>query len=1019
MPKRNSVISPLLVLLAWTPLAFCQLTTATFYAIATDSSGALVPGATVTLTHNGTGTVTTKKTNSSGEAAFDFLRVGSYTLTIESQGFKKYQSTGLELRAGENVRRTFALELGNVSETVNVEATAPLVNTVDAHQQENFSRTQVTELPMARRNYSNLLALETGATSATTSGNSVRMNGLGKSGTNITVDGADATGNPEARMTSMYQGFNYIDTISIEAVDSVQTVKGIVPAEYGQTLGGYVNLITKSGTNQFHGSLFENFQSQDLNGRNQFLRTRTPLTFNQFGGSAGGPIRKDKIFIFGAYEGYRESAFVQVNGNVPTQLFRDQLLLAQPNYKLVLGNMPLPNQAVAPGANVGFFLGASASRAHENHAVIKGDVRLTDSSSLALTYTRMRPFKLQPSFYIGNDRTSSGYEDRGAVSYVTGRAAWTSETRFGYNLTSMDRVDAFWNALDPNHPERALGGARVPQIKGPGFSSADSEYFHLGGPIWTLEEKYALVKGVHSLKFGGKWSKRGGGRFDIANSVEQYSNNATLLANSPDSITVNFGNNPFTYRMFELGFFAQDDWRISSKLVVNMGIRYDYFSNFVAKPSTDAPAGFFNLDGLLDSKFHFGPFRDTSDPFNSDPGINLGPRLGFAYNPDATAKTVIRGGFGIMFSPLIPMNFTRAVAASKSIPFRSNYSKTEAANYGLIFPVYNQDVTPIINATGQVQVATLVKPTIQAPYSMNLYLGVQRALSSSWMLESAFVGNRGVKLTMLRNFNLVDRVTGVRPNPALGSGDYVDDSQNSVYYSWQTSLRKRYSNHLTADIHYTWGKGLSYTGGDLGAAATGDALTTVQDFFNWRAERSPSSGDITHSFAASAIYELPLFSSLNGFTRSVIGGWQVSSVFTAATGLGLLLSENSGISPSRPDYIGGDAVTGNYSGTLQYLDPKAFARVPISSVTGGTIRPGNVGNGEIRGPGRWNVDLSLAKNFHLFKERLVFQFRADSFNVFNHTNFTTVDTEITRNTFGRLLATAGARVIQLNARLSW
>jgi len=1018
MHRRSSVISLLLVLLTWTPVAFCQLTTATFYAIVTDSSGAAVPGATVTLTHNETATVTTKQTDSSGEAAFDFLRVGLYTLTIESPAFKKYQSTGLELLAGENVRRTFALQVGDVSETVSVEATATQVNTVDVHQQENFSRTQVTELPMARRNYSNLLALETGATSATSSGNSVRMNGLGKSGTNITVDGADATGNPEARMTSMYQGFNYIDTISIEAVDEVQTVKGVVPAEYGETLGGYVNLNTKSGTNQLHASLFENFQSQDLNGRNQFLTTRTPLTFNQYGGSAGGPIRKDKIFIFGAYEGYQESAFVQVNGNVPTQAFRNQLVLAQPNYNLVMGNMPLPNQPVAAGANVGFFLGSSASRAHENHAIVKGDVRLTDRSSFALTYTRMRPYKLQPSFYIGDDRTSSGYEDRGAASYVMAGAAWSSETRFGYNLTSMDRVDAFWNALDPNHPEKALGGARVPQIQGPGFTSAPSEYFHLGGPIWTLEEKYGFVKSGHSLKFGIKWSKRDGGRFDIANSLEQYSTVATLLANTPDSITVNFGNNPFSYRMFEIGVFAQDDWRISSKLVVNMGIRYDYFSNFVAKPTTSAPAGFFNLNGLLDSKFTFGPFRPTTDPFNSDP-INLGPRLGIAYNPDGKAKTVIRAGFGTLFSPLIPMNFTRAVAASQSIPFRSNFSKTEAAKNGFIFPVYNQDAVSVVNATGQVQVATLVKPTIQAPYSMNLYFGVQHALSSAWMLESAFVGNRGVKLTMIRTFNSVDRVTGLRPNPNLGSGDYVDDSQNSIYYSWQTSVRKRFTNHLSASVHYTWGKGLSYTGGDLGAVATGDSVNTVQNFWNWRAERGPSAGDITHSFAANAVYELPRFSSRNVLTRSVIGGWQLSSVFTAATGQALLLSQNSAISPSRPDYVGGDAISGTYGSTLQYLAPIAFARVPLNSVTGGTIRPGNVGNGAIRGPGRWNDDLSLGKNFHMFKERLAFQFRADAFNVFNHTNFTTVDTEITRNTFGRLLATAGARVIQLNARLSW
>jgi hypothetical protein len=211
---------------------------------------------------------------------------------------------------------------------------------------------------------------------------------------------------------------------------------------------------------------------------------------------------------------------------------------------------------------------------------------------------------------------------------------------------------------------------------------------------------------------------------------------------------------------------------------------------------------------------------------------------------------------------------------------------------------------------------------------------------------------------------------------------------------------------------------LSYTGGDLGATATGDSVTTVQDFFNWRAERGPSTGDITHSFAANAIYELPGFSHLGGIARSAVGGWQISTVLTAATGLPLLLSEVSGLTPTRPDYIGGNAISGNYRSTLQYLNPTAFSLVPISSVSGATVRPGNIGNGAVRGPGRWSADLSLGKSFRL-KEGLGFQLRADAFNMFNHTNFTTVDTQLGRATFGRLQATSGARIIQLNGRISW
>jgi Carboxypeptidase regulatory-like domain/TonB dependent receptor len=1000
-----------------------QVTTATFYGIVTDSSGAALHNATVTLTHEGAGTVTTKITDDAGEFVFNFLPVGLYTLKIEHQGFKTFEHTRIELRAAQNVRQSFALEVGEVTETVKITGESPLVNTVAPEQTHSFSSLEVKELPLARRNFNNILRIGTGITTAGEGG--VRLNGLGRSGTKVAVDGTEASGNPEAPGTSMYQGFNYIDLLSIEAIQEVQTIKGVIQAEYGQSLSGNVNLITRSGTNEYHGSLFENYQGSVLRARNQFLtsppRPKPPrLVFNQFGGSFGGPIRKDRLFIFGAYEGYREVAAQLVSGDVPTQRLREGMIAAVPDYKLAFDTLPLPNQVHDPTLATGRFIGLGLSRATDNHSVVKGDLHLWQNSNLALTYTRGRPFRMTPAVSPVNSRSWNGVQERVTVSFVTGGASWTSETRFGYNLNDIDRVDAFWEVVDPRQPETFFGGRRVPNINGLGFGTAESEIaeYGAGTGIWTLEEKFARTVGRHSLKFGGIYSSRGGGRSNIENPRFRYESEADMEANIPSGIQFTFGVNPYTSHSWELGFFAQDDWRVTPRLVLNFGLRYDYFSKFVAKPSTDAPAALFNLNGLLDAqRFIFGPFRDPLDPFESD-SRNFGPRFGFAFNPDGKGKSVIRGGLSVMFSPLAWGAFNNAVANSMTLPFRTNFSKQEAIDLGLRFPAYNEDVQPLVERAGRTQIADIFDPKIHAPYSMNIYLGVQRELTSSLMLESAFVGNRGVSFMLYRIYNQVDPLTDIRPNPNMGQGNYLDNSQNSIYYSWQTSLRKRYSTNLSFGAHYTWGKALSYSGGDIGADFIGDSTRSIQEFFNVKAARGPSTGDITHYFAADWVYDLPKF-GLNPVVGHILGGWQLSGVFRTHTGQPIQVTQPSSRSASRPDLIDfKNAINQNYRNDLQYLNKSVFAAVPEAGVSGATIRPGSYGNNALRGPGLWNLDFSIAKNFAITEQKR-FQLRADMFNVLNHTNYTGISTNIESGNFGAITGTAGARVIQLNARFSF
>ena len=999
--------------------AWAQVTTATFYGTLTDPSGAAIPSAAVSLVHQGTGAIISKTTDSAGEFQFDFLRVGVYTLRVEAQGFKRFESSGIELAAAQNVRRAFVLELGSVTETVNVQASAPLVNSVSAEQRESLSSIKVTELPVARRNVSNILSLGTGISTGGNGG--VRMNGLGRSGLKVTVDGADATSNVENPGMSMYQAFNYIDTMSIEAVQEVQTTKGVIAAEYGHQLAGNVNLISKSGTNQWHGSLFENFQAEDLNARLQNLPTKPPLNFNQFGGSIGGPIVRDRIFIFGASESYSERTFQNVQGDFPTQRLRDDAIAAVPAYKTFFDTLPLPNQPTAPNADAGRFSGVGRIKASDSHAVVKGDFQINSGNTLALTYTRGRPFRLTPRASEINHREWSGTQERGAVSYTMFGAAWSAETRFGYNYNSVVRVDNLWNvSLDTTVPEAFFGARRIPSITMPGFEDGGgAEFVEYFGPVWSIEQKYTRHVGEHSFKFGGIYTSRGAGRVNSENPRFLYDNRNDLIANIPSRTQFMFGNNRYKSRSFDTGFFAQDDWRITPRLVINLGARYDYFSHFVATPVDESqPAGFFNLDGLLDDQFHFGPFRDPSNPVESDGWANIGPRVGFSYDIGGRGATVIRGGLSIMFGPQPRDDYNSAVGRSTKIPVIVLYSKAESATNNIRFPYYNDGALAIVERSPQTQVGSIFDPNIQNPYTANLYLGIQRSLTSSLMFETAFVGNRGIKYRLRRQYNEVDRITGLRRNPDLGSGRYFDSSQNTVYTSWQSSLRQRYSRNLTGSVHYTWGKALAYSGGDTGADFSGDTTLNVQDFFDVRSNRGPSAGDITHRFIADYIYELPGFRTLNGLARQILGGWQISGVFSATTGDALTITQPTTLTGSRADYVGGDAILPDYQETLQYLNRAAFARGVIVPASGATLRPGNAGVGIVRGPGRWDLNLSLGKNFSI-SERVRLQFRADMFNFFNHTNLSGLTTNITSGTFGRLTGTAGARVIQLNARLKF
>jgi len=388
--------------------AGAQVTTATLYGVVQDSSGAILPGVNVVVTHQGTTLTRETVSDARGEFALPALPAGPYAIKIELAGFKTYDSRGLTLSAGQTVRQTYTLEVGTLAETVTVAETAPMVQTSSTAQVQSI--TEVTEIPVSRRNLQNLVMLAPGVSSndsAQGGGRAFRVNGVGDGGSSVTVDGSNAQAGMENRGMGNHGAQNQIEIMSVEAVAEVQVVRGVLNAEYGGSIGGQVNMITRSGTNQFHGSLTENFQHDAFSSRDPFLPSTTAkpeIRFNQFGGSLGGPLLRNRLLFFTTYEGYRENSGVTRQANVPTQATRDRVLAALPfpETKLVLDLLPLPNVPI--NAVSGQYVDAKRLIRRDNTFLTKVDLE-TGRGRLSVTASRLRPYARDPSALNGNDNT--------------------------------------------------------------------------------------------------------------------------------------------------------------------------------------------------------------------------------------------------------------------------------------------------------------------------------------------------------------------------------------------------------------------------------------------------------------------------------------------------------------------------------------------------------------------------------------------------------------------------------------
>ena len=927
-----------------------QLDTGSVLGTVFDSSRAVVASARVAIENQGTGVTVETMTDGQGNFLVPVLPVGTYRVTVSSEGFKTQLKEDIRLRVSDRLRLLFALDPGSVTETVTVSGQAPLVETASSTLGLVVETEQIDALPLNGRNVSDLLhlvpgnVLRTGATKQAFNGISLfRQQG----GLRFLLDGGDASRIDFDILDNTYgSSKGRISRSSTEAIQEFRVYTNSYSAEFGQTLGGVVNLITKSGSNQFHGSVFEYFRNEQLDSRNYFNHTgdKPPFRLNQYGGSLGGPIAKDKVFFFANYEGIQQRLGKVLNALVPTAEYRATV---DPAVKPAVDMLPLPNGAISAGEpRLGWYNRGVADRLEENSVSAKIDYQASDKDSINFRYN-LNANETGDFFGVarGQTKRAPGRLQLAKLTYnrVISPTVF-NEAGFAFNRVRIDPLSAETDEI-LNFPIVGLGGGSAGVgPSGFGLQVANNSFTWLNTLSW--------VQGNHQLKVGAQIvrnqdNKAGVFQMNISYlSLDDFARNAAWAVSTWGQPRAGMRN---TYNMF----FIQDDYQVNQKVTLNLGMRYQYDT---------APT---ESHGRM---ANYNPATGDLDPVGTSvmnaPATNFDPRIGFAISPFASNNTVIRFGYGIFHASLnaamaqnIPNNLFQQTASVNALEVPGLKGFPPPANFNFV--------------TGA-NLTALPRDLKQA-YTQSWNFNIQQGLGEHAMLQVAYLGNRALHLTTGQDLNRVEG--GVRPNPKFAAINSVRDDLTSTYNALQVSLRRRFSKGFRANVNYTWAHALDDDGIPWGSSP--------QDDRNPRAAYADSDSDVRHNLQFDYTYEL---ASVPKLPHWIGGGWQINGITAMRSGLPV----NPGcwcdplgigrIGSSRPDLVPGEPLyPADQDIPSRQFNPAAFSQPPAG-------RLGDAGRNILNGPAALNWDFSLFKNFNVGEGQTV-QVRAEMFNMFNTPQF--------------------------------
>jgi outer membrane receptor protein involved in Fe transport len=1065
------------------PLGAQVNATATFSGQVTDQSGAPISNATVKITSNETGSVVTRQTSTDGNYTVPLLKAGTYSIQVTAQGFAPSTRKNITLQIQQVGQEDFALQVGGLEQEVTVEGGAPLLNTETTELGNVINELSTEQLPLNGRNFSQLGYLVPGTNQGAPGG--IRTQGNGnetqRAGAEIIADGARGSFN-----LFMIDGLDDRDqsvgTVKVfpnlESIEEFKVQIGNYDAEFASG-GAVVNVITKSGSNQIHGSAFEFLRNNVLNSRQFFDASEPPFRQNQFGGSIGGPIIRNKLFFFGDYQGLDIHSSSTTIRSVPTPALRTGNFAGYPatiydpnTYNAATntrqpfaGNMiplseqnpialnllaiyPLPN---LPGVSNNFRVNNLEVQT-ENQYDIRADEVLSEKDSMFARVTHGGAditFPATPVLINGNINplayspgTATGSLD---LNHAPSTQATVQEihqftpnlsnqlalgyTRFALTVTPLDEPDNLAAKLGLQGANTGQNSGAMASLSISSFSSVGSSNLPEVVPqnTWQLSDTVSWTHGKHSIKFGLGIVHNGFGFYQLSapsgslSFTGTYSNNpaassgtgagfADFLLGVPASSIKSLLPDGVPYETYtEYGSFVQDQWRVSKKLTVNIGLRYDVFTP--VKERDNRQSDFFLGTGTL----AFAGQGGISDTILKTQKHDFSPRLGIAYH--LTEKTVVRAAYGLFYFN------EQGIGGSTRLFINYPFSQTYTDSCSSTVPCINlSSGIPETLSANNLPVVVYQPTTNLTPNMQQWNFTVERQINPTLVLRGAYVGSRGDHLNLNISENVAVPGPGAvpprQPYPNYGTISAWEPRGPSNYNALQLTAEKRLSYGLSFLGAYTYSRSLDEGAG--GNSSTGESRINIQNPRNLTADYGLSNFNYSQRFTLSTIYQVPVghgrkfMANANRAYDGVLGGWQLTSIVTLESGAPFSVSLASATANTgtftRPNRIcNGNLPSGQRTISMWY-QTSCFVTPPLYTF-------GNTGRNVLIGPGMETWDLGADKDFRI-TERAGLQFRAEFFNTLNHPNFGLPNSSIGSTAAGTITTVlTNARQVQFALRL--
>jgi hypothetical protein len=1025
----------------------------------TDSSNALVRNAQISVKNKDTDSTREVSSNNDGFYSVPNLAPGDYLVTVSVPGFEKTVAQ-IDLTVGAKQLLNLTIRPGKVTQKVDVTQSVPTVDLSTSSISGVVTGREVRELPLNGRSWVDLVTLQPGVNVPTSLapptsderpdrgyGAQVSINGARPQQNNYRLDGISVNDNTNGAPGSVLGG-----TLGVDAIQEFSVLTVNYSAEYGRTAGGVVNAVTRSGTNEFHGSAYDFLRNDVLDARNYFdLQPKRPaFRRNQFGGAAGGPIWKDHTFIFGDYEGIRQAKGISSNSTVPSAAAWGGNLCSVPDGTCTPKNItvdpaavkyqplfPLPNAGLLSGGDIGQYNFAPNDVTHENFFTTRVDHKLTNSDNLFGTFVYEKATDASPDpLNIVNFGSITKHDQVILEETHSFSTTLVNSLRFGFNRAVTDSFGGL-SAINPAAKDASLAaipGQFAAQVNISGVTHMQGGVAPNKNYIWNSYQVYDdafFTHGRHSLKFGFAAE-----RMQLSVLLTTAPTGSFSFGTLEDFLTNGHDTNPFIsfqgdfpsssipryLRQSLFGGYVQDDWRLSSTLMLNLGVRYEM---------TTVPTALQNRLATLINPTD--PTPHLGNPFYLNPTLhNFEPRIGFAWDPFNNGKTAVRGGFGMFDVLPLPYEFAFLTRASP-------YFLTGSAS-GLPPGSFFSGAFPLLGANSVRQ--TLIQHNPPRNYVMQWNLNLQRELVKNSSVLVAYVGSRGVHqpfraddMNAVLPCNLLAQpgcppaqvlagqglfwptpiASGTVINPNFGQTAGFRWGGDSYYNALELQVNHRVGRQLQLQGAFTWSKSIDTSSSSL----IGDAFqTTVSSPYWWDTKygRGLSDFDIRRNLVINATWELPVSKSLSGPVSYLATGWQLSTIFKAAGGTpftptfgtdGDPLGLNSGDPFDYPSLTGGPGCKSltNPGNPNHYIKTECFAiptaspaLYPFCDTSVHGLNPpapecfnlrGNAGRNILTGPGFTDLDFSVVKNNYIraISESFNLQFRAEIFNILNHPNF--------------------------------